>query len=101
MAAPSSMKPKPARINGATALAFLSYPAASPIGLGKSSPATLHRSLSDVTGEPGSGTNPEDSARIDRSCARSGSIRCSAARPSFSIMFIPAVPYRGRRRCAG
>ena len=39
-----------------------------------------HRSRAEVTGLPESGTRPCDSAVSDRSCARSGSSRCSASR---------------------
>ena len=84
VAAPTSIKPKPARHSGATAVAFLSKPAASPTGFGRSRPATLVRKRGEVCG-PGAGASPPRRARIAKPCAASGSSRCRARRPSRSI----------------
>ena len=93
VAAPTSIKPKPALDKGATTSAFLSKPAAKPTGLGMFKPATLVARRLDVTG-PGVGARPIFRALIAKPCANSGSILSKALSPSCSITcFIRMWPF--------
>lgn len=89
---PASMKPKPKRIKGAIADAFLSNPAAKPMGLVKSWPSACVAS----TGSSGCRSppaKPNRSAHNARLCAVSGSIRRSRGSMAVAILGIIAVGY--------
>ena len=81
---PTSTAPKPSAKSPTMASAFLSSPAATPTGLGKSSPATCMRSdvLSGIArrrstfATPGAASS-NDNPHIATSCARSASRRKS------------------------
>jgi hypothetical protein len=83
VAAPTSMKPKPLRDSGRRAVAFLSNPAASPTGFGRSSPASLNpQSVRHDRHCARCLTVPSWSARRAKPWAVSGSTRRSNDRPS-------------------
>ena len=91
VAAPSSRNPKPQAAKPFSACAFLSNPAAKPIGFGNASPASCAFRRGKLR-ERGFGTSPICRALIARLCARSGSRLCKTFKPSCSKFFIPTAP---------
>ncbi len=104
VAAPTSRKPKPARISGASATAFLSKPAARPTGLGSASPASRVASRGERH-RPRQRRRPPKAAERRAPPApaamrrRSGSSRCGSAgaAPGRSAAQRQRLEFRARR----
>ena len=88
---PISMNPNPAPSSGPIASPFLSKPAASPSGFGRSIPDRLTESPGEACTDA-VGARPAFSARRDSRCAVSGSRHPRSPSPTRSVNRIRMVP---------